>query len=473
MLVCRHWHDVGIRDTSLWSFVDALPVDLHKKMVQIYRSGLHPLNVKFSGTLHHKHVLHVLEPHTSRIQELYITGTVEYIFPTLCNLAQYPLPSLKSFKVCPFTESQEAFFCLPDAFLTGTSLQSVALTDMAANWELLDNLVELRLTHNPKGSVEIPSFEELVSLLRRSPALRMLELRSFISPRLDNKPLVNLPRLESLDVTDKAERCESLLSVIVVPATASLRISSPDISQIQHIGNLLDSLGKHYRCPSAHTMRLLRIRSEDMSTKISTYPSTSSTDSLPHHEYAYMSLEFRPANHFSCHLMIEKILQELPVESITHLDTQLVTEFTRSSRKMTLSLLPNLHTLILEASSTSVEFNDALLELMDSPTHPFPRLRCIQFQCEGERRWTHSWDVFLDSLTTVVTRYKEVGAPIETLHINRCWFHSSSIERYIGVLYVLVGTLYLDGNIYFPVNPETMHPAQAYREGLLQIGQGQ
>lgn len=452
LLICRSWYDICIQHGSLWSFIDwdvKQPAHLKDKSLQLERSGLHLLTVKLSASFFHGRIMTILMPHIGRIQDLEVTGSVEHVSFAMSSIFKDPIPRLRFIKVSPENYRQEKLFFFPDSIVSGSPLlRSLALTDLRANWKIFRNLVELCLTRKSE-KVPVPSFPELASLLKQSPSLKILKLNRFISPNFDNlQELVQLPNLESLEMNDLVSGCASLLSILQMSSTAAVWIASREICKGADIRHLMDPLAKHCNSPLAPPMRLLHIQMIKTHMKISAYTTTSPTDKIFDHASAHMFLGTYPDNGTSRREILSAVIQSLPLDSLTHLDTRMAVSscLTKYSWMTILSRIPSIHTVILTVHST-LALAESLLKLMnsDSTLH----MQCLDISGNPfSFRESSIPRLTMPTLIEVATRYRDLGVPMKTLKMRQCWTCFSELD--IGILSSLVDDMLLlhDANIF-------------------------
>ncbi|KAJ6573477.1 hypothetical protein DFH09DRAFT_388796 [Mycena vulgaris] len=233
MLVCRRWHDLAIEEQYLWSFIEMYSNrDSHRLRIQLKRSGVAPLTIKFMYHTSPVSSLAVLV-HSPRIVYLDITGHATVVLDLLAMLPHHQFPLLHTLKLKPDYKREE----IPDGTLStfaddifdaAPRLRSLALSFIDLRWNLLRGLETLALTHCEDTASLTPSFGDLISTLGALPGLRDLRLDNVVSlksPELVYNT-VALPRLESLYLREALESTTDLLAHLTIPPTASMTVVS-------------------------------------------------------------------------------------------------------------------------------------------------------------------------------------------------------------------------------------------------------
>lgn len=104
MFVSRHWYDIGIQNKMLWSFFEADPVFMKRKLKQLDLSGSHDLTVRIRATSFYSGVVRNLKPHRDQIHYLEISGPTNYVLPTMNALSRFALPMLRSITLNPSSD---------------------------------------------------------------------------------------------------------------------------------------------------------------------------------------------------------------------------------------------------------------------------------------------------------------------------------------------------------------------------------
>lgn len=488
MFVSRHWYDIGIQNKMLWSFFEADPVFMKRKLKQLDLSGSHDLTVRIRATSFYSGVVRNLKPHRDQIHYLEISGPTNYVLPTMNALSRFALPMLRSITLNPSSDPDpwspqlnplsilpKSWAYVPNNIFQNTViLRSVTIKGLSAKWTLLHDLVELCLTREPDNSAPRLTLLEIASLLKQSPSLKTLKLWHYIyiSEEPDPRQSVALPELEILDILDAVESCSSLLSTIVVPATAAVHILAPDLSSEKTARDLLVTLRTHYRSPSARAIPFLRIHVSFDSTIISAYTTTFAADHIPNHASAYMSLTFYPADEPSRLEILTAALQTLPqlANTVTHLEARMKTadDLSPASWKTILSFLPIIQTLLLSINTAMVISFSLLKELENAKfpwtrdSLPLPRLHCIDFSGADRISTIPQDKVSLCALYPLIhalSYYSDLGHRIPVLNIRQFWNENNAALKmwdfvspeHLQTLSKIVRHLFVDGHLYTPV----------------------
>lgn len=436
MFVCRRWCNVATNEKRLWSFIAMRsPTDFQSRMhQQIIHSGGYPLTVMVSMSDEHYFKETPLEcfrvlfkPQAVRLQHFTALGDARDVRPILDAMSTWALPALQSIEVEAFSNvlSESVIYHLPDNLLGGKAgpLRSLTLTNMPFSWELAGGLHHLFIS-NAQASVEhitarTPTLTQIFSLLKRSPALRTLGLKLSIARELSGPfpAPIELPELNSLTLLDVSTHFPELLSSIVIPSTASIKLTAlkTPFGPVENLRELLVPLRQHFRSKSAYTSQSLKLDSDKSNSRltISMYTTRPKTFS---DKLNFSLCIAQSTTELQRHEIIRKVLMALPMDSVTHLYTHepySPLPLTETTWETVFSLLPAVHTLVLGAFHT-LAISGALLQMMAFPHNTFPRIKCIKFHaCVGQSAGAKISQDISAILLRLLTRYKELGVPLE------------------------------------------------------------
>ncbi|KAJ7591812.1 hypothetical protein C8J56DRAFT_1131063, partial [Mycena floridula] len=223
MQVCRRWHDVCMSDMRLWSF---LSCEFDTALGQwITRSQQHPVACRLDLSKSMPVSCFILTNNFKRIYNLEIRGKESELDSLLPEVQA--LPTLHSLDVS-VTSRPRTVWQIPSVFVA-SQLREVHLNEAGLSMKRffqLDNLTDLSLQKEKDTNGIMPSVDDLLALLGRSPRLRQLKLKYYTNPEMgDFHSTVVLPNLTVLEIVDWIPRVLALLEHMTIPAQTSLNIS--------------------------------------------------------------------------------------------------------------------------------------------------------------------------------------------------------------------------------------------------------
>jgi len=229
--VCRYWRTLCLRSPQLWSFLHLSPrtkVQIVREFVARSENALLSIRIRGPSTVWEPvdqlaQMADIISSHCARFLEFYIVGF----------LPDHMEAILKPF-VSPAAELQRlglhagGYMKHAAPFLGWMpKLQYVTISEIRVPWLPYEGLVELDISYQ-----SIPSLDELLWTLRRSPLLETLSLnlrgslktKSSADPPDTSPILLGKLRVLSLGSNKDADDLLRLLACLTFPATTSVSL---------------------------------------------------------------------------------------------------------------------------------------------------------------------------------------------------------------------------------------------------------
>ncbi|KAF9480815.1 hypothetical protein BDN70DRAFT_585396 [Pholiota conissans] len=250
--VCRHWRNVGIGLSALWTELVLRNPEVTELMVA--RSKGAPLVIKtpnFDSYINSNRfaALKMSLEHLHRVKDLTLYTTEEQ-WPEVYDLFPKSAVHLNCLRV--FAKSNHRLAFVNEGLLQETlQLRHLELSNFSISWKAHSHLLH-SLTHLvlQKVSFRGLSWRELADALKRMPGLQVLSL-SNATPEVDNEPVTwsptHLASLRSLSMTSNDKGADILLSSITFPETAKTCFDCFVPSQTDvDFSSIFQKLGKIY-----------------------------------------------------------------------------------------------------------------------------------------------------------------------------------------------------------------------------------
>ncbi|KAF9023955.1 hypothetical protein BDZ89DRAFT_1069491, partial [Hymenopellis radicata] len=271
MYVCRRWYDLVVHDGFLWSFIDA-DGGFHRADridMQIKRSGNYPLSIHHSFSKDLDIYPVVLVPEIRRIAALHSTASWSHTAVILKHLSasESNLPPLHTLRIETYRDTDDTpRVVLPDTFLRLPSLRCLILSgDVRFSVSLLPHhLVVLDVDcDRDEPRTDIWFF---LSLLPHMSNLQILKVKNLVSVHGGQQfpvtlPVVNLPKLSELSLTNVMDVLHIFLLVLRIPATSLIHLGSQTLVDHAALVSpiLLSHLRRRWMAPGIAPLRMLRL----------------------------------------------------------------------------------------------------------------------------------------------------------------------------------------------------------------------
>ncbi|KAI0050762.1 hypothetical protein FA95DRAFT_1603226 [Auriscalpium vulgare] len=315
MLVCRHWKRVAKNYAKLWSYVDfhmGLPLNYRMQEEQLRRSKKHPLVCRFGSCRRYD----ILREHGHRIRCLEID--IDTASGAL-NGVECPILELLDLQVKVADGGPESY-SRPAEFIRAASknLRKISLWGLTVDitpWSHLSKLTALQISH--KYELPTPTFDDVITLLRRCPELVTLTLDRCL-PRVVEPVSACAPQavkllfLEELFLGSYAGRLQHLLRLLTFPSTTTLALDVRGAAN-KKFPDLLKAVGLHLRHPDAPKLRSATFQTDE-DGRIVISASTGKSNTRDH-----FTMRFKPQMENGLHTLIAPIMDAVPIAEAAHL----------------------------------------------------------------------------------------------------------------------------------------------------------
>ncbi|KAK7006415.1 F-box domain-containing protein [Favolaschia claudopus] len=370
MLVCKHWCEVMLASPTLWSKIcGGWQYRSNCLTVQLARSGEAPLSIKLSRLNNQFDGPTVLQ-HARRIQTLEIGASPKYVLTFMQDMADFDFPILSNLVLNPIERASESeddtaseVIFPSELFDRIPRLCNLSLSRINARWETLPPLRSLSLTANRQtGNGPLP-FSILAQFLESSPFLDTLHLDMMLADHTpEGVQQITLSHLAVLYIRDYIQQCEALVKLLVFPPTTQVQLYTQSINNGSHVRDILLPIRRHLRAPGAPLTQTLVLQAPFIAGSIGHCSVSCFTTNFDSKQGATLD---EWDGHFmtpALRQILSKVLEALPSHSLTFLDATQA-QFSRPTWKMTLALLPALHTVRLYVGAGGASFCDAALEM--------------------------------------------------------------------------------------------------------------
>lgn len=373
VLVSRRWSGVALDDGQLWTYIsNEIGVDILPITVEwLKRSKEYPIHF----SLAHCDILpsmgEMVASVSHRLSEVKLEASSSEMRDFFASLRE--LPALRTLALigggqdCTVPSTLERV--LPRLKVLRLDLVHFPSTDIL---DVLSGLVELDLdcSGNNMGRPS-PTLPQLGRLLRRSPALRFLQLRHSISRQAESEtghsvaaPRIPLLQLEELRLADDIGVCTNVIRSLTLPPSTNIEIAAQEDIPVaggrsDHLSNLLVPVRLHLRRRHAPIMRNLRVWLDHTYTMAALYSEPTTYQNVVDHEpHARITCGPRSRSEREVRRTITKIFNALPLQSITTLDLESAFPFTSPATWRTLFLL------IPQRLTITIGINDSMRSVL-------------------------------------------------------------------------------------------------------------
>ncbi|KAG2132812.1 hypothetical protein DEU56DRAFT_859474 [Suillus clintonianus] len=247
--VCRHWRQVALECSTLWRYIIYTPARWLGIMLE--RSKNAALVVEYDVTVSLRDCLEQILSQLPRIKVLRLSSLSSLdIDRTIHLLSSQPASLLEIF------EFSVVMFGLPTTKpISNTTFQgqaprlrSVVLTSCNFSWTscIFNGLRTLCVRGT--GTTSYPTLPQLLSALRRMPALEQLTLEqlSIISEETKLLDKVPLTRLKSVALGAASIRtATSLFAQLALPVDAKIALQLTQVQGVQDFSDLFSAMNRH------------------------------------------------------------------------------------------------------------------------------------------------------------------------------------------------------------------------------------
>ena len=266
--VCRHWRQVAIDDSSLWSKIWGIPMTNKWVPEILARARNAPLDIGLNvdAMSTSPEALLVVLPHLSHTRQIRFHGLYTRHSGRVQEIYSSEAPALEHFEL-------EAYSAITFPDLGGNmlfkghapKLRTFSLSQVAIPWSLIPRgqLTQLKIA-SPKEDVHSPGdLNQLTDLLDNCPELEILVLESCLPYQLTeftHGRTIHLPHLSRLRLSGSTSRIMNMLKMLKLPSSTKLHLNC--ISNTTHNnleGLLLPVISTQFQSPTPVEFKSLTV----------------------------------------------------------------------------------------------------------------------------------------------------------------------------------------------------------------------
>ncbi|KAI0280964.1 hypothetical protein BC826DRAFT_975018 [Russula brevipes] len=271
--VCRHWRQVALDDSSLWARISGRSVNTTWISETLARARNALLEIDLFKAQNAETLsmftAHFAHTHEFRLRRVLAPHKDENI-REICGLEA---PALEHFELAALTNFPVVFLRAP--FFNGMApkLRTFSLSQICVPWSFIPRgqLSQLKITiigREPIADWPSSSFGDsnsLIDLLINCPVLEILGLESCL-PQNITRPshvqAIHLPHLSHLSLDGSRSRVASLLEILKLPPSTTLRIRCTSGNTATNDGHLLPLVSAHFHDPASVEIKGFMVSSD-------------------------------------------------------------------------------------------------------------------------------------------------------------------------------------------------------------------
>jgi hypothetical protein len=286
--VCRHWRQVAIDDSSLWSKIWGIPMTNKWVPEILARTRNAPLDIGLNvdAMSTSPEALLVVLPHLSHTRQIRFHGLYTRHSGRVQEIYSSEAPALEHFEL-------EAYSAITFPDLGGNmlfkghapKLRTFSLYEVVIPWSLIPrgHLTQLKIA-GPKEDVHSPGdLNQLTDLLVNCPELEILVLESCLPSQLTeftHGRTIHLPHLSRLRLSGSTSRIMNMLKMLKLPSSIKLHLNC--ISNTTHNNSedlLLPVISAQFQSPTPVEFKSLTVSirlhmTSSLTITASIFPST-------------------------------------------------------------------------------------------------------------------------------------------------------------------------------------------------------
>ncbi|KAI0264840.1 hypothetical protein BC834DRAFT_236174 [Gloeopeniophorella convolvens] len=460
--VCRHWSEVALNDSSLWSTIWDHILQCNQKWLieMLTRSENAPLDIQFHSP--NADLLHALTRHSSRISRLSLFGLEDG--GALRDLLKTEAPALEDLRM---VAQSDVVSYDPSASTSqfrlfhrqSSKLQKMHLRDIHIPWAFFPKRT---LTHLEiffvawcltEEITRLGTLDDLIDVITNSPCLEQLTLNKCLPP-VSSQPtalartVTEMPRLCRLDLSGPSSSVLRIFQSLHAPVLRALTLRSIATNQAEVASwpTVAPSvLSRFHRMRSVTVKDLrLKVHGKYADTTIGVWSPSVFTPAVPLLSYygTFVALEFQnhlpnmQEYHEAVWQKVCAALHMVELESVhvsislpSNIEPPRWTQLFDQCANVTMvsaqwhgaeSLLRSMTPRDPTPSVTSQDLDEP------APALLFPGLtRLFLEEFNFERSYSEAGSIY-EIVLKLIERRKRCGAPIKELHIYGC--HASPVE---------------------------------------------
>src|SRR5712672_4807014 len=296
MHVCRHWRQVALNDSTLWTEFSTSPRDEDWISERLSRARNAPLIIELGASVD-RDMVFLFTPHISHTRELYLRNIPSITHSVIMQeVSTQKASELECFEL-RVSSTLPIMHPAGHSFFNGPlpKLRVLCLSQILFPWSLVPRgpLTQLRVALNEEDFTSHPEvsphedLNQLIDLLVNCPALEVLHLENCLPVTLSEssgEQTIHLPRLSRLFLAGSSSRVRNLLKMLKLSSSTTLcLICTPEYVAPENASLILSILSVHFNHPIPTKFRSFQIHLDHMNRTIDMFASTSlPRSSTPH-----------------------------------------------------------------------------------------------------------------------------------------------------------------------------------------------
>lgn len=451
LLVCRHWHAVGLLSPRLWSFIRFEPIlsvaevpssegfadvetDVCRVRMQLVRAGTWPLTIRYKPLpwtypdyFQDLGMTVFWNPHS--VQSLSLRGDYLRLSETIQDVCKKIHSNMHSLELqhCKSELGIANIVALSELLAQKLpSLKRLILRDVRCDWSCIRNLRSLEISY----VVLMPQpylLKDIVAALRRCPELEKLHLNlPFWRSSGDSPPspeATALPLLADLYLRGPVHICAPLflsMEALAVGAAIDISFNGVHPRDERNLERAESRIGEHLRRSGAAPIWCLTWGNSAVDGRVASartrHPGDMDKSGLPNIQF-HASTKRPPLGLSNC-------LASWPLGGVTHLDMRPIGICASGVWRVLVASLPSLHTVAIRVERSPIEeLLLVLTERLGIGHRPVANLYLDSswlwvgaFPAQRNERRERSVQT-LSLILEYCFRAKEVGLPLDEVHL--------------------------------------------------------
>ena len=341
--VCRHWRQVALGDSSLWTGISGMPTKLNMPLISemLVRAKNAPLEIDIDlVATSNTDVLLMFLPHLSHTRALRLHSVSLLDVESVQEIFSREAPTLEHFELA--VASPTTFRDLSGMTLfkgQAPKLRTICISQVCVPWSFIPRgqLTQLKIILLDEiATTDPPSLGnagQFIDLLVNCPALEILVLELCLPCDLSRSSrgrTAHLPRLSRLCVGGSSSRVTNLLKILELPSTTTLHLRCASEYDSPHNDyHILPVVSAHFQSSVPVEFKSLRVSISAMGHMLDIVTTTSLPPSIVqssrdiegdmHGEAAFVLSFDRLPESRHCKEILERACKMLPISNLEFL----------------------------------------------------------------------------------------------------------------------------------------------------------
>ena len=234
--VCRHWRQVALGDSSLWSKISGMLANTKWISEMLARAKNAPLDIDLNALRRSNlETLVMIPPHLSHTRQLRFHGLSTLHSNIIREMYSYEAPTLEHLELTVNVDSPITFRSISGYMLFkghAPRLRTLSLSEVVIPWSHIPcgQLTQLQIACSIEGAHYPGDLNQLIDLLVNCPGLEILALNSCLPSQLTDSEFshgrtIHLPHLSRLRLCGSTSRIINMLKMLNLPSSTTLHLN--------------------------------------------------------------------------------------------------------------------------------------------------------------------------------------------------------------------------------------------------------